>query len=35
VQRAKTPPSLTPEQQAEATAIHQRRRELFPHLYNR
>ncbi|MCF6745489.1 hypothetical protein E9529_14660 [Blastococcus sp. KM273128] len=30
VQRATTPPPLTPEQQAEVDAIHQRRRELFP-----
>jgi len=35
VQRATTPAPLTPELQAEAAAAHQRRRELFPHLYNR
>jgi hypothetical protein len=35
VQRATTPAPLTPERQAEVDAIHRRRRELFPHLYNR
>jgi hypothetical protein len=34
VQRATTPAPLTPERQAEVDAIHRRRRELFPHLYN-
>jgi hypothetical protein len=34
VRRSRTPTPLTPEQQAEVAAIHQRRRELFPHLYN-
>ena len=34
VQRATTPAPLTSEQQAEVDAIHRRRRELFPHLYN-
>jgi hypothetical protein len=34
VQRATTPAPLTPEQQAEVDAIHRRRREMFPHLYN-
>lgn len=34
VQRLATPAPLTPERQAEVDAIHQRRRELFPHLYN-
>lgn len=32
--RATTPAQLTPEQQSEVAAIHQRRRELFPYLYN-
>lgn len=34
VQRATSPAPLTPEEQATVGAIHQRRRELFPHLYN-
>jgi hypothetical protein len=34
VQRATTPAPLTTERQAEVDAIHRRRRELFPHLYN-
>jgi hypothetical protein len=34
VQRAATPPPLTPERQAEVDAIHRRNRQLFPHLYN-
>jgi hypothetical protein len=34
MQRATTPPPLAPEQQATVDAIVQRRRELFPHLYN-
>lgn len=34
VQRATTPAPLTPEQRATVDAIHQRRRELFPYLYN-
>jgi len=34
VQRATAPPPLSPAQQAEVRAIHQRRRELFPYLYN-
>ena len=34
VQQATTPALLTPALQAEVDAIHQRRRELFPHLYN-
>lgn len=34
VQRATFPPPLPPARQAEVDAIHQRRRELFPHLYN-
>jgi hypothetical protein len=34
VQRATTPAPLTSERQAEVDAIHRRRRELFPHLYN-
>lgn len=34
VQRATTPAPLPPARQAEVDAIHQRRRELFPHLYN-
>ena len=34
VQRATTPAPLTPEQRATVGAIHQRNRELFPHLYN-
>lgn len=34
VQRASTPAPLSPARQAEVDAIHQRRRALFPHLYN-
>lgn len=34
VQRATTPAPLGAERQAEVDAIAQRRRELFPHLYN-
>jgi hypothetical protein len=34
VQRATMPAPLTPERQAEVEAIHRRRRELFPYLYN-
>jgi len=34
VLRATTPAPLTLAQQAEVDAIHQRRRDLFPHLYN-
>lgn len=34
VQRATTPAPLDPQRRAEVDAIHQRRRELFPHLYN-
>lgn len=35
VQRATTPAPLPPARQAEVDAFQQRRRELFPHLYNR
>ena len=34
VQRATTPSPLPPARQAEVDAIVQRRRKLFPHLYN-
>ncbi|RBY95766.1 hypothetical protein DQ237_11440 [Blastococcus sp. TF02-8] len=34
VQRATTPAPLSPARQAEVDAIHRRRREMFPNLYN-